>query len=110
MHLDRELVVCVEELEEHGEPSETARQFSQQLLRRLLQQLPDGQSFERPAGDLAGMVIAVAQQPGFADGSVAGQRCREQIGQTPAAPEPILVDRFESQRIEKCLTHSILSL
>ena len=61
MHLDRELVVCVEELEEHGEPSETARQFSQQLVRRLLQQLPDGRSFERPGGDLAGMVIAVAQ-------------------------------------------------
>jgi len=61
MHLDRELGVGVEELEEHREPPETARQFSQQLVGRLLQQLPDGRSFERPVGDLAGMVVAVAQ-------------------------------------------------
>ena len=72
MHLDREHFVRVEELEEQGESSETPRQFSQQLLRRLLQQLPDGRSFERSIGDPAGMVIAVAQQPGFADGSVPG--------------------------------------
>jgi hypothetical protein len=45
------------------------------------------------------VVIAVAQQPGFTDRSVARQRCREQIGQAPAAPEPILVDRFESKGI-----------
>ena len=106
MHLDRELFVCVEELQQHGEPSETAGQFSQQLLRRLLQQLPDGPPFERSIGDLAGMVIAVAQQPGFADGPVTGQRRGEQIGQSPAAPEPILVDRFESQRIQMCLNHA----
>ena len=35
-------VVRVEEFQQHGEPAETPRQFSQQLLRRLLQQLPDG--------------------------------------------------------------------
>ena len=61
MHLDREHVARVEKLQQQREPAETPGQFSQQLLRRLLQQLPDGPSFERPIGDPAGMVIAVAQ-------------------------------------------------
>ena len=86
MHLDRELLVCVEKLEEHRKSLETARQFSQQLVRRLLQQLPDGRSFERSVGDLAGMVIAVTQEPGFTNRSVAGQRCREHI--RPGAGRP----------------------
>ena len=42
------------------------------------------------------MVIAVAQQPGFADGAITGQRRGEHVGQTPATPKPILIDRFES--------------
>ena len=29
----------------------------------------------------------------------------EQIGQTPAAPEPILIDRFEPHRIERDSVH-----
>ena len=32
-----------------------------------------------------------------------GSGAREQVGQTPAAPEPILIDRFESQGIQKVL-------
>ena len=67
MHLDREHLACVEELQQQREPAEAPGQFSQQLLWRLLQQLPDGPSLERPIGDAARMVIAVAQQPGFAD-------------------------------------------
>jgi hypothetical protein len=53
------------------------------------------------------MVIAVAQQPGFADGAIAGQRRGEQIGQTSATPEPILIDRFESQWIQRYFIHGI---
>jgi hypothetical protein len=47
------------------------------------------------------MVIAIAKQPRFPDGSVAWQRYGEQVCQTPAAPEAILIDRFESQRVQK---------
>ena len=64
-------------------------------------------SFERSIGNEAGMVIAVAQQPGFADGAIARQRGGEQVGQTPATPKPILIDRFESQRIQRYLIHGI---
>ena len=77
-------------------PAEAPGQLSQHLLRPLLKQLTDGPSFERSIGDVALMVIAVAQQPRFADGAIAGQRCGEQVGQTPATPKPILIDRFES--------------
>jgi hypothetical protein len=48
------------------------------------------------------MVIAVAEYPCFADRAVARQRHGEQASQTPAAPEAILIDRFESQGIERC--------
>ena len=51
---------------------------------------------QRPGRHLARVVIAIAQQPGFADGTVAGQRCREQVGQVPASSEPILIDRIET--------------
>jgi hypothetical protein len=53
------------------------------------------------------MVFAVAQQPGFADGTIAGQRRGEQIGQTPAAPEPILINRIKSQWIQRYFIHGI---
>ena len=96
MHLDREHFTRVEELQQQRESAETLGQLSQQLLRRLLQQLTDGPPFERSIGNLAPMVIAVAEYPRFADGAVARQRRGEQVGQTPAAPEPIHVDRFES--------------
>jgi len=33
------------------------------------------------------------------------QRLGEQIAQTPAAPEPILIDRLESQGIQNLFTH-----
>jgi hypothetical protein len=42
--------------------------------------LPDGFSFVRAIGNDAGMVIAVAQQPGFADRAIAGEWSGEQIG------------------------------
>jgi hypothetical protein len=47
-------------------------QLSQHLLRKLLQQLTDGSPFERSIGNLARMVIAVAEYPCFADGTIAG--------------------------------------
>jgi hypothetical protein len=56
---------------------------------------------------MARMVIAVAEHPCFADGTIAGQRCGEQVGQTTAAPEPILINWFESQRVQKLLTQKL---
>ena len=100
MHLDRERVAHVEEFQEQREAAEASGQCSQQLLRELLEQLAQGLSLERPVGDEAGMVVAVAEQPGLADGAIAGQRGGEQVSQPPAAPQPILVDRFESQWIQ----------
>ena len=99
MHLDREHFPRVEELQQQWESAETPRQFSHQLLRILLQQLTDGPPFKRSIGNPARMVITVAEYPRFADRAVARQRRGEQVGQTPSTPEPILVDRFESQRI-----------
>ena len=54
-----------------------------------------------PFGNEARMVLAVAQQPRFADGAIAGQLRGKQTGQTPAAPKPILIDRFKSKRIQR---------
>jgi len=97
MDLDREHFTCVEELEQQWESAETRGELSQHLLRRLLQQLTDGPPLERSIGNLARMIIAVAEDPRFADGAVAWQRRGEQAGQSPSAPKPILIDRLESQ-------------
>ena len=72
MHLDRKHFARVEELQQQWESTKTSGQFSQQLLRRLLQQLTDGPPFERSIGDAARMVLPVAEQPGFADGPSPG--------------------------------------
>ena len=61
MHLDREHFARIEELQQQREPAESPGQLSQQLLRPLLQQLTDGPSFERSIGNVARMVIAVAE-------------------------------------------------
>jgi hypothetical protein len=56
------------------------------------------------------MVVAVAQDPGLADGTIARQRSGKQIRQTTSSPEAILVDRFESERMERDLIDGILSV
>ena len=101
MHLNRERVAHVEKLKQQREPVETPGQVSQQLLRPLMKQLPDAPSLERSIGDAAWVVIAIAQQPRFADGAIAGQRRGKQVGQPSATPKPILIDRFESQWIQR---------
>src|ERR1019366_530206 len=107
MDLNREHFTRVEELQQQWEPAETPGQLSQHLLRELLQQLTDGSPFERSIGNVARMVIAVAKHPCFADRTITGQRCGEQVGQTAAAPEPILIDWFESQGVQKLLTQEL---
>ena len=61
MHLHREHAAYIEELQQQREAAEASGQFSQHLLRRLLEQLPKGPAFERAIGDETGMVVAVAQ-------------------------------------------------
>ena len=77
MHLNRKRVAHVEKFQQQRKPVETPSQFSQHLLRPLMKQLPNASSLERSMGDAARMILAVAQQPRFADGSIAGQRSRE---------------------------------
>ena len=107
MHLDRKHFTCIEELQQQWESTEASGQLSQHLLRELLQQLTDGSAFERSVGDSALMVIAVAEHPCFADGTITRQRCGEQVGQAPTTPEPILIDWVESQGVQKLLTQEL---
>src|SRR5664280_244859 len=108
MNLDGEHLARIEEFEQQREPEEVPSQFSQQLLRPLLDQLPNGPSFERSIRDKTGKVITVAQQPSLSDRAVAGQRLGKYVGQTPSTPESILIDRFESQWIQRYWVHGIL--
>jgi hypothetical protein len=45
------------------------------------------------------MVVAVAQQPGFADRAITWQMLGKQVGQTPPTPQPILIDWLKTQWI-----------
>ena len=58
------------------------------------------------------MILAVAQQSAFADGTIAGQWGGEHACQTPTAPEPILINWFKPQRIPRYLaaTHDLQRL
>jgi hypothetical protein len=72
----------------------------------MVQQLSESPFFEWSVCHLARMVIAVAEYPRFAN-ETARQRSRKQVGQVPTAPEPILIDWFESQWIQRCLINGI---
>jgi hypothetical protein len=74
----KDLLPLLEQITNSGKAGETAKTIS----------------------DAALMIIAVAENPCFADRTT-GQGFREQVGQAPAAPEPILIDWFKSQRIQK---------
>jgi len=64
----------------------------------MIHKLTDGPPFERSVGNVAGMAVAAAQYPRFTDRAVR-QRRREYVVQVSPAPQPILIDRLESQRI-----------
>ena len=64
------------------------------------QELRDCLSFQGSIGNEAWMIIAIAQeQPGFADRTI-GQRGGADMSEAPAAPKPVLANRFESQWIK----------
>src|SRR5205823_11421362 len=99
----------VEKFQKQGKSPETRRQSAEHLLRRLLHQLRDGASLERSIGDAARMLVTIAQQPGFADRSRAGQRRPEPVCQPPAAPQPVMIDWVKAQRVER-LGHDVFPL
>ncbi len=66
-----------------------------------LHHLSEGLPLERPVGDTARVIVAIAEYPRFADGADLRKGCREEIAQAPTAPQAILIERFESQRIER---------
>src|SRR5580700_4457976 len=107
MHLDGQHFACIQELQQEWKPAEPWSQTAQHLHRMLTHQFSDRLPFQRSVRNPARMVIAVAQYPRFPDRAVAWQRCCEQVRQTAAAPEAVLIDRFEPQRIQRCLTHTL---
>jgi hypothetical protein len=107
MHLNGERFPDVKELQQQREAAKTMVPCTEQLLGESLTQFPEGLPSEWSIGNPAHMVIAIAEHPGFTDGTGARQRRAQQVAQSPAAPEPILVDRFESHGIQVYLIHEI---
>ena len=86
MHLEREHLAHVEELDQQREATEAAGQHAEQLLRRLLHQMTDRLPLERTIGNATRVVVSIAQHPRLADWSMARQRRGQQVGEAPAAP------------------------
>jgi hypothetical protein len=85
MHLDRQHFPRIEELEQQREAAKALCQPPHQLILRLFHELADGVPRERPVGNLARVVIAVAQDPRFSDRALR-QRGGEQVAQTSSSP------------------------
>ena len=79
MHLHRQHFSCIEEFQQQWKSLETSGQLSQQFLRKLLHQLSNGLPLQRSVGNLARMIVAVAEYPGFTD-RARRQRRGEHIG------------------------------
>jgi len=97
MDLNGEPFLHIEKFQQHGESGKMAGQLTEHLLRRTLEQLSDGATFERAVGDETGVIIPVAQNPGLAMGPSPG-RGRRAGSPIVDLPESILVDRLEAQR------------
>src|ERR1017187_1592034 len=63
MHLDREPLCHIEELQQQRETTEVSGMSAQQSLTRLIQQLSDSLALQMSISDNAGMFVAVAQNP-----------------------------------------------
>src|ERR1039458_3491730 len=55
------------------------------------------------------MIVAVAEHPCFADRTIVRKRRGEQARQATSAPEAILVNRIEPQRVQRYLIHALFS-
>src|ERR1039458_341530 len=109
MHLHGKHLARVQELEEQRKAAEAGSQLAHQWFPELFHQVADGLPLKGSVGNLALMIVAVAEQPRFANRTVTRQRRGEQAGQTPAAPQPILINWLEAQGIQRNLTHALSS-
>jgi hypothetical protein len=101
MHLDRQHLLHVEKFQQQRKAAEPLRQIPQDRCRRARDQLRDRAPLQRPIGDTAWILGAVAQQPGFADRPVAGQPGARPFGKAATAPKAVLKDRLEAERIQR---------
>ena len=70
MDLDGQSLAYIEKLQQQRKSGKLPSQPSHELVRPLVQQFFDGFSLERPVGDEARMVVAVAQDPGFSNWAI----------------------------------------
>ena len=68
------------------------------------------EKIEAACADLDLRIFVIAKHPLPADRTVTGEWNREQIGQAPASPQPILVDRITPQRVKSLLVHRLHAL
>ena len=62
MHLNREHLACIEELQKQGEARESRVKLPQQRFPRVDQQLLESLSLKRPLGNEAREIIPVTQE------------------------------------------------
>jgi hypothetical protein len=76
MDLNREHLLGVEEFQQQWESLETSRQRPHYLFWKFEHQLADGLPSESAVVHCAGMVIAIAEHPGFAYRTVRHRRAQ----------------------------------
>ena len=105
MYLYGKHLVCVKKFEQQGKAAEARSKLPHQLFSKLFHQSTDSLALKRSIRNLALMVRSVAKHPRFADRPITRKRRGEQTGQATAAPQTVLIDRVEPQRIQSCLAH-----
>ena len=96
MHLDREILTGINELDENRQPVPDGG-MGAQILGVLLQYVGQGTAVKRPAGHCTGAVGVSGTLPGFGQG-VQINPLGKVIVQAVAAPQIILARRLEKQR------------
>ena len=109
MYLHGKHFACVKKFEEQGKAAEARSKLPHQLFSTLFHQLTDSLALKRSIRNQALMVRTVAEHPRFANRPVTRKRRGEQAGQAPPAPQTILINRIEPQRIQRCLIHALCS-
>jgi hypothetical protein len=74
MHLHREHLLRVEKFQQQGESLKAPVQLSHQVFLRLRHHLTDSLAMERSIGNLARVIAAIAEEPSFADRTIARER------------------------------------
>jgi hypothetical protein len=47
------------------------------------------------------VIVAIAEHPRLADGGAPWKGSGEEIAQAPTAPQAVLIERFESQKVKR---------